>query len=183
MIHVRDIMSTELITVSPQLSLRDLVDLLAKEHLGGAPVVSAGHAVGVVTLDDVAAFLASQPVVPTEGAEELVFDVETADEFEAEGDAASAFFLDTWADVGADVAERFADERSPEWDLLGEHTVEEVMSRRLWTVTPGDRVDQAARRMTEAGVHRLLVVENGHPCGIVSTSDITRAVAEGLVHQ
>lgn len=33
--------------------------------------------------------------------------------------------------------------------------------------------------MTDAGVHRLLVLQNGRLAGILSASDIVRAVAQG----
>ena len=40
MTFVRDLMSTQLVVVSPELSLRDLIELLANAHLGGAPVLA-----------------------------------------------------------------------------------------------------------------------------------------------
>ena len=70
----------------------------------------------------------------------------------------------------------------PEWDLMGEHTVEEVMSRRLLTIGPEEPVEEAARRMDQAEVHRLVVTgEHDRLLGIITTSDITRAVAQGRV--
>lgn len=179
---VRDIMTDRLVVVSPDLTLRDLADLLATEHLSGAPVVSGSRPVGIVTLDDIISFQASLPVVPTSTeSEEPSWDEEPEPEPEAqvEGEPGGAFFLDSWADVGADVAERFAAVRGPEWDLLGEHTVAEAMSRRLATIGAEDPVEEAARRMVAANIHRLLVLDGDRLCGIVTTTDITRAVAEG----
>lgn len=179
---VRDIMTDRLVVVSPDLTLRDLADLLATEHLSGAPVVSGSRPVGIVTLDDIISFQASLPVVPTSTeSEEPSWDEEPEPEPEAqvEGEPGGAFFLDSWADVGADVAERFAAVRGPEWDLLGEHTVAEAMSRRLATIGAEDPVEEAARRMVAANIHRLLVLDGDRLCGIITTTDITRAVAEG----
>jgi predicted transcriptional regulator len=86
--------------------------------------------------------------------------------------------VDTWDDAGADVAERFDTADSPEWDLLGEHTVEEAMSRRIIAVGHEESVAEAARKMEQAQVHRLLVMEGSSLLGIITTSDVTRAVAE-----
>jgi len=177
---VKDIMSTELVTVSPELSLRDLVELLANAHLGGVPVLSQGKAAGVVSLDDIASFQASLAPVPTDGAEEIGWDEEPPPgAVEGEEEAAGAAFEDLWADAGANVIERIEAIRGPEWDLLAEHTVEEAMSRRLWTIGPNQTVQAAARQMRQHDIHRLLVMARGQLLGIVTTSDVTRAVAEG----
>ncbi|HEV8150087.1 MAG TPA: CBS domain-containing protein [Gemmatimonadales bacterium] len=181
MSQVRDIMTTELVVVSPQLSLRDLLELLAQQHLGGAPVVAEGKLVGVITLDDVVAFQASLPAVPTEDTEEQSWDGEPR-RGSVEGDeAVAAYFVDLWPDTGAELPERAAALRGPEWDLLSEHSVEEAMSRQLSTIGPEEAIDVAARKMEEHDIHRLLVVEEGRLSGIVTVSDVTRAVAEGRI--
>jgi CBS domain-containing protein len=177
--QVKDIMSTELVTVSPELSLRDLVELLANAHLGGVPVLSHGEAVGVVSLDDIASFQASLAPVPTDGAEEIGWDEESPPGMVEGEESVSAYFQDLWADAGANVIERTEAIRGPEWDLLAEHVVDEAMSRRLWTIGPNETVQAAARQMRQHDIHRLLVMEDGRLLGIVTTSDVTRAVAEG----
>jgi CBS domain-containing protein len=174
-------MTTRLVVVGPDLSLRDLADLLAAEHVSGAPVTVGARTVGVVTLDDVLSFQASQPVVPTEGSPEIRWEEEPEPGLVEGEESDSVFFLDSWADAGADLSERFAATRGPEWDFLGEHTVAEAMSRRLRTVAPDETVEAAAKQMTAAGIHRLLVLDKGRLCGIVTTTDITRAVSKGQI--
>jgi CBS domain-containing protein len=173
-------MTTELVVVSPQLSLRDLVELLAREHIGGAPVLSGSRVVGVVSVDDVMSFLSSQPVVPAERPEDTDYEVVTeGEETEVEGnEAPGAFFADAWSDAGAELVERFAALRSPEWDLLGEHAVSEAMSQAVRSIEPGADVVEAARLMKDGNIHRLLVMENGALVGIVTTTDVSNAVAE-----
>jgi CBS domain-containing protein len=58
MLRVRDIMTTDVVTLSPDLSLRDAMALLTRRHISGAPVVSAGRVVGVASLTDFADFAA-----------------------------------------------------------------------------------------------------------------------------
>jgi len=180
MTTVREIMSTELVVVSPQLSLRDLIDLLAKEQLGGAPVVAEGGVVGVITLADILALQASLPPVPVEASEAPEPEPEARGTADTEDDSVSAFYVDLWPDAEAELPERSEALRGPEWDVLSQHTVEEAMSRRLWTVTPDETVEAAARRMEQAELHRLLVVEQESLIGIVTSADVTRAVAQGL---
>ena len=49
MLALRDIMTADVVTVSPQTTLREAMELLAQRHLSGAPVVSGGELVGVVS--------------------------------------------------------------------------------------------------------------------------------------
>ena len=179
MVRARDFMSIDPVLVEPDLSLRNLVDLLARERISGVPVMAGRRVVGVVTMDDVLGFLASQPTVPSVSEESVEQgDTVPVDQWEEGDESVSAFFADKWADAGADVAERFETVSAPEWDLLGEHPVEEVMTRRLLTVGPDESIVEAARIMEREDVHRLLVMDGDDLYGILTTSDVTRAVAE-----
>lgn len=180
MLQVKEIMTPEVVSVSPRLSLRDLVELLAREHIGGAPVMEGNRVVGVVTADDVLSFLASEPVVPRVRSEEQEYEAEPIDESPEEGvEAPAAFFADTWSDAGAEAVERFEALESPEWDLLGEHAVAEAMTRRLLRIRPDEEVATAAKVMHDGRVHRLLVMDENSLFGIVTASDVMNAVAEG----
>ena len=57
----------------------------------------------------------------------------------------------------------------------------EAMSRRVAAVGPETSVRAAARLMGKLEIHRLLVLERGKLLGVVSASDIVRAVAEARV--
>jgi CBS domain-containing protein len=182
MLRVRDIMSTELVTVSPELSLRDAFELLARRHLGGVPVVTDDRLYGVLSATDLLEFTASVPPVPSERPEVPELEEwETPEAWQEGGEPPGAFFHELWADVGTDVLERFRETGRPEWDVLEEHTVAEAMTRApLCVVRPDAPVSHAAARMIEARVHRLLVTdEDGKLAGIVTMSDIAGAVADG----
>jgi CBS domain-containing protein len=180
MLAVRDIMTRDVVTVSPELEVRDLLELLSSRHLSGVPVVVGGRVVGVISATDVLALAAESPGVPTE--RPTVPDLEeweTPEEWEAGGEPPGAFFHELWADVGADVLERFAATATPEWNPLAGRTVAEVMTQRpLCTVRPEADVAAAARHMLRAGVHRLLVMRDGELVGILAMTDIVRAVGE-----
>lgn len=89
-----------------------------------------------------------------------------------------SYFTDLWADAGVDVAGGMETDASPEWNLLDEHTVDEVMTRTVWSLPPTRTVLEAADLMGRKAIHRVLVVDDGRLVGIVSALDITRAVAD-----
>jgi CBS domain-containing protein len=66
MMTVRDLMTTDVTTVDPDLTLRDAVELFAQRHVSGAPVMTGARVVGVLSTSDVLAFEAATPGVPTE---------------------------------------------------------------------------------------------------------------------
>lgn len=181
---VRDIMSSGVMVLGPEVTLREAVDLLTGHRISGAPVVSAGRVVGVISANDILTFEADTPPARAEQAEDPERDEpespETA-EWEEELDTPGTYFNEPWSDAGANVAERFADFRGPEWDLLEAHTVAEAMSQSVRSVQPGLAVADAAAYMLKERIHRAVVLEAKALVGIVTATDIMRAVAERRV--
>jgi CBS domain-containing protein len=178
---VRDIMSTNVVVLDPEVTLREAVELLAGRHISGAPVVSGGKVVGVLSANDVLTFEADSPAVPTEQpeqAEEDGVELPEEDEWAKDVEAPGTYFNELWSDAGADVAERFSELKGPEWDLLAEHTVAEAMSRGVRSVTPGLSVPDAAAYMLIQRIHRAVVLERNELVGIVTATDIMKAVAQ-----
>lgn len=184
MLKLRNIMTTDVVSVTPLTTLRDAMELLARTHVSGAPVLAGERVVGVVSTADLIGFAASEPGVPREreDTEDTVWrdwsDLPLPDRSDEENEPSGEFFTDLWEDAGADVAERMESVNGPEWNTLEEHEVREVMTRRLWALRPEDSVEQAAELMSRAGIHRVLVVEDEKLVGIVTVTDIARAVAE-----
>lgn len=179
MITLRSIMTTDVTTVRPDSSLRDVVEILASEHISGVPVVDGGSVVGVVSSTDVLEFETDTPGVPVEHQSSMQRGTwPEPDLMTLDGDQpAAAFFTHYWDDAGADVTERFRETDGPEWDVLEEHTVDEIMTRSVFTLSAETDVTVAARQMLERGVHRILVSEGDRLVGLVSTTDMVRAVA------
>lgn len=63
--------------------------------------------------------------------------------------------------------------------LLKESTVRDLMTPHPLTVPPDADVREAAQQMLYADVHRLFVVHGERVVGVISTTDIMRAVATG----
>jgi CBS domain-containing protein len=185
MTRVRDIMTKDVITISPDLTIRDAMSLLSTRHISGAPVVSGGEIVGVITSNDLMAFAAELPGAPAELQDhvELGELMDRDDEMpERELEPAGAFFTDLWDDAGADTTVRFAGVAGPEWNVLDAHTVEEAMTRAPIFKMPGDTtLPAAAEFMRTHGVHRMIVTDNERLAGIVTATDLANAVADHKV--
>ncbi len=69
-----------------------------------------------------------------------------------------------------------------ERNALFERTiVAEVMTPRPKTISPDAEVKEAAKQMLELEVHRLFVERGGELVGVISQSDIVRAVATAKI--
>lgn len=149
MLYIKDIMTTGVITVPPDMTLREAMELFAAKHISGAPVVDEGRLMGVVTSTDLITVASGLPGVPTEQDTEslMVEDVESPDDWSDGDDAPAAYFSDMWVDAGADLAERFGKLESSEWNHLEEHTVVEAMSRTVCALPPETSVEDAAGYM------------------------------------
>lgn len=137
MLKVKDIMTRELLTLEPNTSIREAAEILATEHVSGAPVVHAGRPLGMVSAQDLLEFIAGLPSNP---------------------EAVTG---------GVDHG------------LLDDHTVEEAMTRGpLTTIDAEAPASRAAELMQKERVHRLPVVEGNRLVGIITTTDLVKAVAD-----
>jgi CBS domain-containing protein len=186
MLRVRDIMTTDLISLDPNLNIREAMDVFVSKRISGAPVVSGDEVVGVVSATDLIQFAAALPGVPTERdlGPDLLEDVRDDDSEilpDAENDDPDGmFFTELWDDSGASVVERMGAPATSEWNSLEEHTVSEAMTRApVHALTPDTLVTVAAEYLRREKIHRVLVMTGRKLLGVVTTSDITNAVADG----
>lgn len=175
---VRDFMTPReaLVTVAPDTTLRELAELLSTRHVAGAPVLAGSVVVGVVSASDLVEFAATAPGMSVDDEEPDLLRQWDAwgDEpgAEAGGDARAELLAGGWLPEGDPLAAH------AEPNGFDEHTAEEVMTTRLVTVSPDAPLRDAAERMRAAGVHRLLVMEGGALVGMITSTDVLRAVAE-----
>ncbi len=141
MTKLRDIMSRDLVSFTPETGLVDAIEVLSERHISGAPVLRGGRVVGVLSATDILEFVAGNPTA--------LADFGSAD-----------------------------DEAGP----LSGRTVAEAMSGGpACTLPPTATVQAAADLMRTAGIHRVFVVEHDRLVGVVSSLDVTRALAERRV--
>jgi CBS domain-containing protein len=76
-------------------------------------------------------------------------------------------------------AEAEAGDSEARLTLFENTAVRDIMTPRPYTVLADEDVREAARQMLYADVHRLFVAEGDKVVGVISTTDIVRAVATG----
>ena len=161
-------MRTQIVSVPPEATVRELVKILAEEGISGAPVVGGdGRVLGVVSATDVVRFAAHEAAAPAgEPAWRVRIDAD-----QREIDPAFYFF-------GSDDRSPIPD---PVLDLLpgsgfDAHTVRDIMTPIAFSVRPGDTVEDVVEFLLRGRIHRALVVEDQRLLGIVTPFDVLRAL-------
>lgn len=150
-VDVRDVMTFHAVTVLPDDTVKDALDLLVANNVAALPVVDeANRCVGVIAASDLLGL-----------AQERGEDIESLNA--AEGLTRELLIEHL--------------ERADFSDLV----VKDTMTPTPIVIGPEAPLSEAARIMTEYGIHHLAVTENKHRfLGVLSSLDILRAVAGGL---
>ncbi len=143
-----DLMQTDVVSVSPDATLAMVQRLLFEEEISGAPVVDdEGRVVGVISAVDLLRAASEQrdtpPIYPSYLLELLEF---SGPEPIGREDGLS--------------------------NRLEEHRVADFMTLDVCSVAPDASIAETARVLRENRIHRVLVVEKGQLCGLISTFDL-----------
>ncbi|MGQ7791305.1 CBS domain-containing protein [Faunimonas sp. B44] len=147
--NAADVMTTDVITVPPDMTVREAADVLLRHRISAVPVVdSTGKLLGILS----------------------------------EGDLVRRHELGTerhrswWLSV-------FTDTASSGYDYVKAHgqRVADVMTRDVVTAEPTTSLAEIASRLERYGVKRLPIVRDGRVVGIVSRSNLVRALASAPV--
>lgn len=159
---VRDLMQTEVRWIAANARVPDIERLLAEAGISGAPVLdTSGQLCGVLSRGDLVRRLS----IAHGEAEQL------SDYYRDPGGFGIAFADGQSVDDIAAAAGR-------EVDRL---RAADLMSRQVVSIEPDASLAAAASLMVRHGVHRLPVTTTGGAlCGVITTLDVTRAVADGL---
>ena len=147
----RDVMQTELFTVSVSTPLADVERLLGEKGVGGVPVTNeTGHLVGVVSMRDLVEHYAEGPVRSAR----LV----------------PGFYHDTLEAGDEDMATfgGFAGD--------GE-TASDIMTGEVYAVEADTGLYEVAREMVRLKIHRILVKDSNKHVGLISAFDLLEAFA------
>ena len=149
-LKARDIMTQPVVSVNETAQVKELVAMLNKNTISGAPVVDdAGLLVGVISITDLLA--------ANVGEDEL-------------GPA------DFHTSPSMDGLTELNDLLAPSEDIE-EHSVHELMSRNSVTADEDCPIGVMSRTLVTNRIHRLVIVRDGRPIGIVSVGDILRALS------
>jgi CBS domain-containing protein len=180
MLTVKDIMQTDVVTVTTDTTARYLARLLADEEISGVPVLdSAGVLAGVVSSTDLVRLAADDSSVQLRPGGVGVASVRDPDE-DMDDDASSTeadtygFFLPEDSPFSE---ERFM-ETWPDSDF-DTVTVADIMTPVSFSVTPDTPLSELCQFLVRGRIHRAVVKEEGELLGIVTSADVLRAVADG----
>jgi predicted transcriptional regulator len=153
---VREVMEPHVVTVVPEMTVRELVETFQEEHIRGAPVLDrAGKVIGMVSESDVLRHALAAP------------------------ERAAAVSESAWAACGGEGG--VATLTQPATILsgcdLGRVCVGDIMGPVGATFAPGDELQALTRFFAADGVQRVAVIENDILLGIVTPADVLRGLA------
>lgn len=147
MLRAKDIMATELITVSPGTPVVEAARLLLEKRINGLPVVDeAGQLVGIICQSDL---VAQQKRFPLPS----VFNL-----------------LDGLIPISSPKA------LEKEMQKIAASRVSEAMSPHPVTVSPQTSLEEIATLMVSKGFHTLPVIEGDKLVGIIGKEDVLRTL-------
>ena len=149
MISAKDIMTKEVISVSPDLVVEKLAEIFWENRISGAPVVDDnGSVVAIVTENDLIDQNKKVHIPTMISILDSVIMLEKADKIEKE------------------------------IRKMTGTTVKDICSDTLITVEPETPLDEVATIMAEKQVHTLPVLTDGKLVGVVGKSDIIKTMAK-----
>ena len=147
MIKVKDIMTREVKTVSPETEITQAAKLLLSEHINGVPVVNrAGELVGILCQSDL---IAQQKSIPIP----------------------SLFTL-----LDGYIPLTFLNRMDREVEKIAATKVDNAMTPDPVTVNSDTGIEKVAALMVEKNYHTLPVVDDGKLVGIVGKEDVLRTL-------
>jgi len=150
-----DVMQRDMVTVSPNNTLRDALALMTENHVTGLPVMDAkSRCIGLITASDILGFEEEHAEDTADDGMMQHFNNEIG---RWESVPISAFGLEEFGDVH----------------------VEEVMTRELISVARDTPLKAVARKMLDENIHRVLVMDERFGLyGIITSFDFVRVMAE-----
>lgn len=145
MIKAKDIMTTDVLTVTPETTVEELGRLFIQKRISGAPVVDAENRLyGIVTENDL---------------------IKSNERFHI---PTMIRLFDAFIPLGGDSSiER-------EIKRMSASTVSDICEKKVVTVGPETPLTDIATIMSEQGVHLLPVVSSGKLVGIIGKMDVIK---------
>ena len=152
LVTARDLMRTDVVTVSYASPLSEVERKLSDHRISGAPVTDeSGHIIGIVSLKDlISRYAEDSDARPRRGAGFFHLSTEELldDDFDAFNVPAEA-----------------------------EETAGDIMTGEIFSVPVDAGLKEIAQSMLEHKVHRVLVQDDGRYVGLVSTMEILAALS------
>ena len=156
MITVTDIMTTDLITVTPNTDVAKVAQILLDNHINGAPVVDNDNndrVVGIICQSDLIAQQKKLPIPTFFTFLESVIQVTSMKEIDKQVSKIAAL------------------------------TVSQAMSPNPVTVEPDTDLETVASLMVDNNFHTLPVIKNDRLVGVVGKEDVLRTLISSSTNQ
>ena len=151
---VRDLMTTQIVTVRPDETVKKAVIKLALDNVSGAPVVdNRNHLLGILSENDILNIILNY-------------------QFELDKENSEAVMLTYSMDSSSETDEKL----KAITDEISNIPVSDIMTRTVLTTTPDTSIMEVLKAMFEMKVNRLPVVEKGVVVGVISRGDIIFAL-------
>jgi CBS domain-containing protein len=153
---VREVMEPRVVSVVPEMTVRELVETFQEEHIRGAPVLSpSGKVIGMVSESDVLRHALGVP--------DCTAAAEPESAWSADGDGGIPILARPAATLAG--------------CELGRVRVSDIMGPVGAVFAPGDELQALSRFFAADGVQRVAVIENDILLGIVTPADVLRGLA------
>ena len=150
MTTVKDIMTSDVITVSPETEIAKAASILMENKINGIPVVEDDKVVGIICQSDL---IAQQKKFPVP----------------------SLFsFMDGYITLTS------GKHLEKEVQKIAAVTVNQAMTPHPVTVQPETSIEEVAALMVDKNLHTLPVVDRGKLVGIVGKEDVLKLLVSGL---
>lgn len=151
MLNASDIMTTDVITVTPETSVLELADILFKKRINGVPVVdNEGNVLGIVSQSDLL-------------------------------DQAKKLHIPTVITIlDAVIVLKTEKQMEKEIRKISGNRVTDIYTRKVVSVREDTPVDEIATLMSRKRIHSIPVMDGKKLVGIVGKSDIIRALSSKL---
>ena len=146
MLKAKDIMTRELITLSPGTEITHAAKLLIEKGINGVPVVDEGKLLGILCQSDL---IVQQKKIPIP----------------------SVFTL-----LDGLISLKTTKYMEKEFQKIAATTVDQVMTPNPVTIHPETSIEDIASLMVDKNIHTLPVVDGGTLVGIVGKEDILRTL-------
>ena len=154
-IRDRDYMSRVLITCSPEDSILEAAKKLAENHISGMPVVKDDKVVGIISVSDIVRYMSieiKEHHLPPKEPQSIPMVILNLLQNEL----------------------RF----KKELEKVSKSKVKDVMTKEVIYVEPDTSLFEAASLIQKHDITRLPVIEEGKLVGIISKSDLVKALIE-----
>lgn len=149
----KDLMTEKVVCVHPETPINDLIKILVKNHIHGAPVVDKeGRLAGVVSMTDIVEY--DEKAGKKRG-----------------GVTKKSFYSDTNGKLKKDL------DKILKAKNFGKILVKDIMTPRVITAQADDTIDHLAQIMYDKKIHRVIIQDKEQVIGVVSTLDILHAVS------